>query len=127
MKIMSIALAVVFLALVLCASAEDAPFRTNVTVTAGSGSWEYPTAGVKKPYGEAFRIQAVLLPATAGQTGTVQVVDGSVTNTIGTKVAAANDTELNVTNDWWHFASDDVLITSTDTNTFTATIIGEER
>jgi len=118
--------AIVALALVP-AQAEEVPFSTNVTVTAGSGSYTYPAAGIKKPYGEAIKVQVVLTPSTATTTNTITLVSGSTTNAVATKVAAANDNDTSLTQSHWLFAGDDIIITSTDTNTFTATLIGVEQ
>lgn len=101
------------------------PFRETVSVVSGTGTYTYPTDGIVKPYGEAIKITAILTPSTAGTTNTIKMVDGTITNTVATKVSAANDSDTVLT-DWWHFAGEKVIITSTDTNTFTAVIVGEE-
>ncbi len=119
-----IAIAVLF---AVQAQAESVPFSTNVTITAGSGSFTYSSA-LRKDYASSFKVLAVIGPCTAGLTNTYQIVDGGVTNKLGTgtKVVAAGDAALAVTSDWPHFRTSKVLINSGDTNTFTATIIGLE-
>jgi hypothetical protein len=109
-------------------AADPVAFSTNVTVTAGSGSFTYPASGIVKPYAESFKVLAIIGKCTAGLTNSYSVVDGTVTNFLGTgsKVVAAGDAALAVTTDWPHFAGSKVLISSGDTNTFTATIIGVE-
>ncbi len=63
-------------------------------------------------------------------TGSVTLSFGSgigfrtVTNSMGTKVAAANDSVLTLTNAPWLFDGDGVVITTTATNGYTARIIG---
>jgi len=69
----------------------------------------------------------VLVPSATGTTNTLKVVDGSVTNTLGTKVVAANDCDLLVTNDFWHFIGSKIIIECSATNAFTATAIIEEQ
>lgn len=102
------------------------PFRETLTVTGGSGVYTYATDGIKKPYAEAIKIQAIITPSAATTTNTIKVVDGTVTNTIATKVVAANDSETVLTNDWWHFAGEKIIIECSATNAFTAIIVGEE-
>jgi len=122
-------LAGLLIALAFClqAPAESVPFSTNVTITAGSGSFTY-SSSIRKDYASSFKVLAVIGKCTAGQTNTYLVVDGGVTNKLGagTKVVAASDAALAVTSDWPHFRTSKVLITSTDTNAFTVTLIGVE-
>ena len=122
-----LALTLIACAISIQAPAESVPFSTNVTITAGSGSFTYSSA-IRKDYASSYRVLAVIGKCTTGLTNTYQVVDGGVTNKLGagTKVVAANDAALAVTNDWPHFRTSKVLITSGDTNSFTATIFGLE-
>jgi hypothetical protein len=103
-----------------------APSAQPFTVNSGSGSLTY-SAGLQNPAFNMFKITAVLLPSAVGTTNTLKVVDGTVTNTLGTKVVAANDCDLLVTNDWWHFIGAKILVECSATNAFTATPIIEEQ
>lgn len=112
-------------------AADPVPFVVAVTVptNAGTGTFTYTNA-VKKAYSTSLRVLAINTPSAVSKTNTIQFVDGSVTNTIGTKITAANSFVFSVTNDWPHFRSSDgttkILISTGDTNGFTAYIYGYE-
>jgi len=101
------------------------PAKTTATVAAGTTN-TVGTGSVTLSFGDGigFRTEAVVMPATAATTQTVYFVFGSVTNSIGTKTAAANDYVLSLTNAPWLFDGDGVVITTTATNGYTARIIG---
>ena len=99
------------------------PARVSAAVAAsGSGA-----ATLAMGSGIGFKPEAVVMPASAGSTQTVSFVMGSVTNTLGTKVAAANDVTLYLTNSPWLFDGDGVVVSTTATNGFTARIVGTMR
>jgi hypothetical protein len=104
----------------------EVPFRKTLAIAAGTGTFTYSEA-VKKPYAEAIKVTVVLTPSTATTTNTITVISGTTTNDVATKVAAAGDNDTALTADWWLFRGDKVTITSTDTNAFTATLIGVEK
>lgn len=110
----------------LSAFGEEVPFTKDVAVAAGTGTFTYDAA-VKKPYAEAIKIGVVLTPSTATTTNTIKFISGSVTNDVATKVAAAGDSDTSLTAAFWLFRDDKVIITSTDTNAFTAKLIGVEK
>lgn len=109
------------------ALAESVPFRTTLAVTGGSGVYTIPASQIAKPYGEAAKFLAILTPSAVATTNTIKVVDGTITNTIATKVVAANDCDTALTADWWHFAGEKLIIECSATNAFTAVLIGEEQ
>jgi len=102
------------------------PFRETVSIVAGTGTYTYATDGIVKPYAEAIKILAILTPSGTTTTNVIKFIDGTVTNTIATKIVAANDSDQLITTDWWHFAGEKIRIESSNTNTWTAVIIGEE-
>ena len=114
------------------AQAESVAFSTNVTVSAGTGTFTY-SAKISKDYGSSFRILGIIansaLVTDTNSTPTTNLfytVDGTVTNYVGVKVPAANNKAVNITGDYPHFRNTKVLFKSSDTNTFTATLVGIE-
>lgn len=101
------------------------PFRLPVTMTAGVGTLTYSN-GIANQAFSAFRVDAVIL-GSAASTATVSAVSGSITNLLGSKVVTATDKGYLITNGTWGFIGDKVRLTSTDTNTHTAYVIGEEQ
>lgn len=101
------------------------PAKTTATVAAGTTN-TVGTGSVTLSFGSGigFRTEAVVMPATAATTQTVYFVFGTVTNSMGTKVAAASDYVLSFTNAPWLFDGDGIVITTTATNGYTARIIG---
>lgn len=101
------------------------PAKTAASVAAGTTN-SVGTGSVTLSFGSGigFRAESVVMPATASTTQTVYFVFGTVTNSVGTKVAAANDYVLTLTNAPWLFDGDGVVITTTATNGYTARIIG---
>lgn len=126
MKKISFVGLLIIAAIFASASAQDVPFTTNLAITAGTGTFTY-SAAIKKPYAEAIKLGVVLTPSTAATTNTIKLVSGTVTNDVATKVAAAGDNDTALTADFWLFRNDKVIITSSDTNAFTAKLIGVER
>jgi len=63
--------------------------------------------------------------AVAGTTQTVALVQGAITNQVGTKVVGATDRMLVLTNAPWLFAGDAVRVTTSATNAFGAVLVGE--
>ncbi len=112
-------------------AADPVPFVIPVVVptNAGTGTFTY-TQAVKKAYSTSLRVLAVNTPSAVSKTNTIQFVDESVTNTIGTKITAANSYVFSVTNDWPHFRTTNgttkILVSTGDTNGFTAYIYGFE-
>jgi len=101
------------------------PAKTTATVSAGTtNSVGAGSVALSFGGGIGFRTEAVVMPATAATTQTVYFVFGTVTNSVGTKVAAANDYVLTLTNAPWLFDGDGVVITTTATNGYTARVIG---
>jgi hypothetical protein len=96
------------------------PAQTTGTVATNGTAITVPASG-----GMAYRLQAVVFGATAGTTQTVALVQGGITNQIGTKVVSASDRMLTVTNAPWLFAGERVLITTTATNSYGAVLVGE--
>jgi hypothetical protein len=123
-------LALILIACALCvaiqARAEEVPFRETLAIAAGTGTFTYDEA-VVKPYAEAIKVEVVLTPSTATTTNTITLISGTTTNDVATKVAAAGDNDTSLTAGFWLFRDDKVTITSTDTNAFTATLIGVEK
>ncbi len=101
------------------------PAKTTASVAAGTTN-SVGTGSVTLSFGSGigFRPEAVVIPATAATTQTVYFVFGTVTNSMGTKVAGANDYVLSLTNAPWLFDGDGVVTTTTATNGYTARIIG---
>ncbi len=101
------------------------PAKQTVAVAAGTTN-AVGTGSVSLSLGSGigFRPETVVMPATAGTTQTVYFVFGSVTNAQGTKVTAANDYALALTNAPWLFDGDAVAISTTATNGYRARIIG---
>jgi hypothetical protein len=126
MKKMLATLLVIFAIVVAFDAFAQAPSRQTVLVNNGTGTFTY-SGGIQNPAYNMFRVTAVITPSAAGTTNTISVVDGTVTNLVATKAVAANDSAAAVTNDWWHFVGDKVVITSSATNAFTAQIIIEEK
>jgi len=104
----------------------DTPFREAVTVTAGSGSFTY-SSGIANEAFSAFQVDAVYSSATATSTQTVSITTGTITNQAASEAVSATDRQVVVSNDTWHTIGDKVLITSTDTNTHTAYVVGVEK
>jgi len=121
------------LSLIGIANAE-APSRQSVTMTAGSGTLTY-SAGIQNPAFNMFKVTAVIIPSALTTGGTnaipttnsVYAVNGSVTNLLGTIVPTATANVLLITNQWWNFIGDKLLIRSSDTNAFIASPIIEEK
>lgn len=118
-------------ALVMAASGAlqaGSPGRVSVPVGAGSTN-AVGTGAVTLGFGSGigFRPESVFLPAAAGATQTVSVVVGGASHRLGTKVAAANDFLLVLTNAPWLFDGDGVVITTTATNGFPARLTGTMR
>ncbi len=106
----------------------DSPARMSVVVPAGTtNAVGSGAATVSFGSGIGFRPEAVIMPATAGTTQTVYAVHGTVTNRLGSKVAAANDYALILTNAPWLFDGDGVVVSTTATNGFLARIVGTMR
>ena len=101
------------------------PFRKPVTMTAGSGSLVYSN-GIANQVFYTYKDNAVIFGSGVA-TATVSVTSGSVTNQLGTKAITASDKGYLITNDTWHFQGDKLLLSSTDTNTHTAYVVGEEQ
>jgi len=112
----------------------EAPSRQSVTMTAGSGTLTY-SAGLQNPAFNMFKVTAVIIPSALTTGGTnaipttnhVYAVNGSVTNLLGSIVPTATANVLIISNSWWNFTGDKLLIRSSDTNTFTASPIIEEK
>ena len=96
------------------------PARVVSTVATNGVAIAAPASG-----GMAYRLQAVVFGATAGTTQTVALVEGGITNQIGTKVVSATDRMLSVTNAPWLIAGETVLITTTATNSYGVVLVGE--
>lgn len=129
------------LAMLICAilgltgiAQAQAPSRQSVTMTAGSGTLTY-SAGIQNPAFNMFKVTAVIIPSALTTGGTnaipttnkVYAVNGTVTNLLGTITPTAGANVLMITNQWWNFIGDKLLITSSDTNTFIASPIIEEK
>ena len=101
------------------------PGRATLPVSAGTTN-AVGTGAVTLSFGSGigFRPESVFLPALAGSTQTVSVVVGGSSHQLGSKVAAANDYLLWLTNAPWLFDGDGVAITTTATNGYTARVIG---
>jgi hypothetical protein len=112
----------------------QAPSRQSVTMTAGSGTLTY-SAGIQNPAFNMFKVTAVIIPSALTTGGTnaipttnkVFAVNGTVTNLLGTITPTAGANVLMITNQWWNFTGDKLIITSSDTNTITAAAIIEEK
>ena len=122
----SIAIILIACAICIQAPAEQVPFTKDVAITAGTGTYTY-SAAIRKDYASSIKLGVVLTPSTATTTNTISIVSGTVTNAVATKVAAAGDNDTALTADFWLFRNDKVIITSTDTNAFTAKLIGVEQ
>ncbi len=96
------------------------PARIAGSVATTGTAFAVPVSG-----GVGFRLQHVVFAAAAGTTQTVALVQGSVTNQIGTKIVSATDRMLVVTNAPWLFAGDAVRVTTTATNAYNAVLTGE--
>ena len=96
------------------------PARVTGTVATNGTAFAVPASG-----GMAFRLQAVVFGAAAGTTQTVALVQETITNQIATKVVAATDCMLTVTNAPWLFDGEKVRITTTATNAYGAVLVGE--
>ena len=117
-------------ALVLAAGVVLAGSPGRVSVPVGAASTNaVGTGSVTLGFGSGigFRPESVFLPALAGSTQTVSVVVGGSSHRLGTKVAAANDYLLLLTNAPWLFDGDGVSITTTATNAFPARVTGTMR
>lgn len=95
------------------------PFRETVTLTAGSGTNTLSRSFV------GTKITHVQFAGPVASTSAVYIVSGTTTNLIGSKVIAANDTLLVISNAYWLFKDDTILVTSSSTNSQTAYIVGE--
>jgi hypothetical protein len=109
---------------VLCEAAQ--PFRVAITVPAG-GSAVYTNTGVASSAFASFRPEALVLGQLAATTTTVSYTVGNVTNGSLTKAVTATDRLLSLTNLPTQFQGDRIIISSTDTNGFTAYLIGTEQ
>ena len=96
------------------------PAQTTGTVATAGTSLGVPASG-----SVGYRLQAVVFGATAGTTQTVALVEGGITNQIGTKVVSATDRMLTVTNAPWLFAGEQVRITTSATNSYGVVLVGE--
>ncbi len=104
------------------------PGRVAVPVSAASTN-AVGAGAVTLSFGSGigFRPESVFLPALAGSTQTVSLVVGGSSHQIGTKIVAANDYLLWLTNAPWLFDGDGVAIASTATNAFPARVTGAMR
>lgn len=102
------------------------PFRQAVTVNAGSGTFTY-SSGIANQAFSAFKVDAVIYGITDTNAITLKAVYGTVTNTVGTHTPSAGDHLQTVTNDTWKTIGDKLLISTVNTNAFTAYVIGEEQ
>lgn len=114
----AVALAVLPLALAL--ARDLGPQRTAVTLPGGAGALAAPTGDTGR-----FYPSHMIFSCAAGETQTVRFVHGTVTNTYGTKVVAAGDAVMVLTNVPPLFSGDKILVASSATGvTNTATVIG---
>jgi len=96
------------------------PAQITGTVATSGTSLNVPASG-----SVGFKLQAVVFGAAAGTTQTVAVVQAGITNQIATKVVAATDRMLTVTNAPWLFSGQTVRITTTATNSYGVVLVGE--
>lgn len=96
------------------------PARIMGSVATAGTSFAVPVSG-----GVGFRLENAVFGAAAATTQTVALVQGTVTNQIGTKVVAATDRMLVVTNAPWLFEGDAVFVATTATNAYDAVVVGE--
>ena len=96
------------------------PVQTTGTVATNGTSITVPASGSM-----AYKLQAVVFGATAGTTQTVALVQGGITNQIGTKAVSATDLMLSVTNMPWLFEGEAVRITTSATNSYGVVLVGE--
>ena len=114
-------LCLVALCMISVALAGDrGPQKVVTSLPLGSGTVTPPTGDTGR-----FILTHVIFTAPAATTQTVSFVTGSITNTIGTKVIAANDCILEITNAMPLFSGDHIRISSTAlAATNSATCIG---
>ena len=99
------------------------PAQVAGSVPTNGAAFTVPASGSM-----AYKLQAVVFSAGAVSTSavhTVSLVQGSLTNQIGTKTVAATDCMLTVSNAPWQFAGDKVRITTTATTNYTVVLVGE--
>lgn len=101
------------------AALAGSPAQTTGTVATAGTAFTVPASGSM-----AYRLEAIVFGATAGTTQTVALVQGGITNQIGTKIVSATDCMLTVTNAPWLFAGEKVRITTTATNAFGVVLVG---
>ncbi len=120
MKMMVALLTLMVIALVAYAASRG-PQRVTATLNGGAGVVVPPTGDTGR-----FTAQYMVFACAAGETQTVKYVTAGVTNTYGTKVVAANDAVLALTNMPPLFTGDRVLVSSSATGvTNQVTLIGE--
>lgn len=127
MKSMAVLVAVIILVLcpfLLPTVSQAAPFRVPVTVNAGVGT--YTITNVYSAAATGVQLSHVLYTCTAPATSTASFVVGNVTNAIGTKAITATDRLLLATNAPPFLIGDLVRLTSSDTNSHTAYLVGNE-
>lgn len=96
------------------------PQRVTATLTDGVGTIAPPTGDTGR-----FYPSHIIFDCAAGETQTVAYVVSGVTNTYGTKVVAAGDAVLALTNVPPMFSGDYFLVTGSDlTVTNSATLVG---
>jgi len=121
-KILSVCLVAVALVAV---NLHAAPFRVPVTVNAGVGS--YTISNVYNTVASGARVLSVFHAATtAPGTNTISYAIGGVTNAMATKAIVATDRTSLTTNIPVFFVGDKILFTSSDTNSHTVYITGDE-
>lgn len=117
---MKMGLAVVAAGLVAAVAMAGSPARVTGTVATNGTSITVPASGSM-----AFKLQAVVFGGAAGPTQTVALVQGGITNQIGTHAVSATARMYSATNAPWLFAGEAVRITTTDTNAFGVVLVGE--
>ena len=119
-KIVMVAAVVAGMCVAWLAARAGSPARITGNVATNGTAFAVPVSG-----GVGFRLQHAVFAAAAGTTQTVALVQGAITNQVGTKVVGATDRMLVLTNAPWLFAGDAVRVTTTATNAFGAVLVGE--